>query len=303
MIRFLKFLFRIIIFLTILGAIGIAVSFSVKWVQEDEFIVEIDNSNKVVKRCLGPGIQFTPWALNFKNVKIKYFPIFGIRNFDVSVMLPQLAELNDKTYSLTIPVDLSYTVIPKKFTIQYSQLDSDLVYSKLNSMIISEFSKEINSMFSEDYNSENIESYFSQIESNVFKNIQKNSEIYGIKITALRRSGGIKFPSKEAYLKGLEFKQELHELRLKQNIENEILKNSMKQKSITEDHEFDKLKKMSDIIKDNPLILKYIYIDKIQPVVNMKLPLSKSGYPLELEELDNKKVPSKKEDGDIDNLK
>ncbi|MBN1500427.1 MAG: hypothetical protein JW982_09730 [Spirochaetes bacterium] len=292
--------FRIIFTLFILAAVSAAAYYTVNIIEENEFAVEIDKKNKIVKKSYDSGIRIVYRAVDFKNVDVLRFPKKGVKEINARIFLPELADLKDDEYSISAGFEISYEIIPSDFIVEYDMINGDLVQDKLTSMVETEISRLVNSTFSAGYDAEKLANFIKVIDVESTDKIISASARYGIKIAGIKRSADLRYPSEQAYNSGLLYKTELNDLKKRQGIEIENLKHSISKMTIQEDYYFEKLKKMSSIIKENPLMLKYIYIDKIAPNVKMILPVGTSGYPLEIETR-NSENPNKS--GEIDNLK
>lgn len=276
---------------------------TVKYVKKHKFAVVIDKRNNMIAEVLEPGFSFIIRGLDYKNVSLRYFPINGVKKFNVKVMIPELADLEDDVYSIKFPVDVSYRVVPQKLNISLNDIDNDFIHSRMQSVIVSVFSKKLNNKFKEAYNPSQIEGIFIEIEADLMKEISSKIKFYGIEIVEIQRSGNVSFPGLEIYRTGLKYKKELLTLRQQNKLKREKLDNVLKMNDMSKENYRDNLKKMSALIKDNPLILKYIYIDKLVDSEKSVVPVDSSGYPLNLGNSVRTEVKKQTKSGEIDNLR
>lgn len=267
-----------------IAVLAVGAFFTVKYVKKDKIAIVIDNRNSMVDAVLSPGVSFVLRGIDYKNVSLKYFQDSGVKNFTVKIMIPQLSDLNDDTYAIIIPVDVSYVIISDKIKLTLSDLKNDFVKERLNRLILAEFSSAINKDLDKGYDPNKVEGIFEKYEKDIFENVSSKSEFYGLKIKKIQRSGNVSFPSLDVYNAGIDYKIELIELEQKKKLEKKRIDNSLELNNYRYDNYIENLKKMSKIIKENPLLLKYIYIDKLAGTIKIDLPVDSSGYPLNMNE-------------------
>lgn len=123
----------------------------------------------------------------------------------------------------------------------------------------------------------------------------------GIKLASLSAvSPGI-FPGYDEYRRGLRYAAELRDLNFENRKALEKLKYRLQEQKLKEGALYERYRHIAAIIKANPEILKYIYIDKISDNLKVIISSDKHGVPLFLEK--EKEEKSVKKTGEIDNLR
>ena len=109
------------------------------------------------------------------------------------------------------------------------------------------------------------------------------------------------YPGVAQYQEGLRFLQEMKRTSMENSREMLRVKNRLEMDRLNQKALLDKYRDMGALVKENPDILKYIYIDKMADDLKVIISSDKSGLPLFLdrEQEDTHKSPR----GEVDNLR
>lgn len=292
-----RWLIKLLIFILVIDGI----IFSVYKSGNDEIVILKDIKNNKVIQSYSSTYNFIwqgllPW--NYVVVKI---PIKSTALFNIHVKIPSLSSLNDDLYVIKQTANISY------------QLDKtnlpDPVY--LNSKNdIETYIMERSSKISETVLMGYIEPVYDK--SVILKN-EKNivdtltSELVrklknlGVIVEKLEFISPGYFPDNRLYAEGLIQNKEMRDLDFSNRKEEILLSKKLLKEKYENELYFEKLLKMSSVLKDNPDILKFIYIDKMGDKIKVIISSDKTGLPAMFNEVEDKTKPDVKRD--VDNLR
>ncbi len=110
--------------------------------------------------------------------------------------------------------------------------------------------------------------------------LEKNLAVSGLIAESVKGAGSIFLPSINLYRERLQRDAEMRAIAFENKKQEIQLKNKMDKERLSTDAYYDNLARMAGIIKDNPEILKYIYIDKIAGNIKVIVSSEKSGIPV-----------------------
>lgn len=111
----------------------------------------------------------------------------------------------------------------------------------------------------------------------------------------------ISFPSYAVYNEGVSYQEEYRAVQMRAKRDMVQLKSRLERKQAEDASRFDYLGRISDMISDNPDLLKYIYIDRIGPDVKVVISSDKELVPeLFRPEPEKSKADKKEESDDLD---
>jgi len=296
----MKILFKLLVKLLVFSAIIFGLYFSIYKSGNDEIILLKDKSDNVIQVYIS-SYNFIwqgtmPWKYTVAKISVKQSAIINIQ-----VKIPSLSSLNDDSYLIKLPVNISYQ-IDKTNLPDISHLKSKLAVENYIIEKATLISQTVLMNYMEPvYDKNNIirneKAIIEVMTSELFKKI-KSLGIIPDKIEFI--SPGF-YPDNKLYAEGIVQNKEMRDLDFS-NKKQEILLSKM---LIKEKHEnelyFEKLLRISAILKDNPEILKFIYIDKMGHDIKIIISSDKTGFPAMLSDsLDGMKPGVK---GDVDNLR
>jgi len=275
---------------------------SVKNVEKGKvYLVEDLNSGKIVS-CHREGYNFIwmsviPWQYSVYEVSLNR-SLFH----EVLISIPSLQNLKGDFYSIRVPVNLVFKIDPERI-IDISKLDNnlDLLYHDLkriaNGLFASEMNKFIFPVYSRKKVYDNFELVFSKTESG----LKKSCNAIGIDLVAMERAGVVSAPDNRNYVDGLRHLSAMRELEKENEKQVSILKNRLIKQKLSDSQLYAKLYKMSEIIKNNPDILRYMFIEKMADNVRVIVSQDNKLLPAinSLEHVDKKSGDNR----EIDNLK
>jgi hypothetical protein len=109
------------------------------------------------------------------------------------------------------------------------------------------------------------------------------------------------YPDTKLYQEALLKNREMRELDFSNKKQEILMKRQLLKEKSEFEFYFEKLSKVSTIIRDNPQILKYIYIDKMGDNIKVIISSDKTGIPAVFGETSDNSNPGVK--GDVDNLR
>ncbi|MFW5751931.1 MAG: SPFH domain-containing protein [bacterium] len=299
----MKQLIKTILIVLIISAAGYFIYSSVVIINEGNIGIAEDTGDKVVVQILQPGVNVIWRSIIPGRVDVLRLPVKGSSFFDVTIDIPPLGSLDSKYYSINVPIDFNYRLQPDSLSFDPGELKEGKQFIKntVEKVTTGEINKEFSRYLSPSYNRIMLLRQQENLVASAFKNIKKKCDSLGIEITELNVSGNISFPDNATYYEGVRYYNELRQMERNNRKELILLKNDLKKKELSRDKYIDKLKRISTIVKDNPDLLKFIYIDKLGGNVKVILSSEKTGVPfgLSLEEIKDEK----KTTGDIDNLR
>ncbi len=227
-------------------------------------------------------------------------------DIDVEAAVPPLEVLNSPLYSLKITFNIKYSIDPEKFN-DFSIINRDLkdIDKSLRDYLSKLIVKEIYQYFIPDYKAEQINSNKEEILNSIRDSLKERFQNNGFEIISVKAAGSIIYPDREIYNEGLTHLTEMRKIDKDNEKKLKLLQNRLKLEKVKNEYKYNKYKEMSKIIKENPDILKYIYIDKMADNVKVIIPSDKSGFPLDLNKKENGsgQVGSSEEGGEINNLR
>jgi hypothetical protein len=113
----------------------------------------------------------------------------------------------------------------------------------------------------------------------------------------------LQYPDRDTFFAAVKHRNEIFQLERDNEIEMKQFNKELEKKQMVDARYKRKLEGISALIKNNPLILKYIYIDKMADNIKMILPINASGYPLDLNDVGKKYSEQSDSSKEIDNLR
>jgi hypothetical protein len=301
----LKVIRLIIIFCIIIGAVW-AISAGLRSIPSERMIVIEDRYSKEALAVYGPSaynVSFIWQALIPCLYTVREVSLNHALTITARVVIPELSNLKEDYFRCEFPllVRLKYD---KLSYIDYEFLsnNSKLLKHRIKRDIENAIGMELSQYFGPVYRRDAI---LADSKIIIEKSLKKAAGFYsgtGISISA-EISGPIALPDLKLYNEGLVHSANIR--RLDQELEKE--NRSFSQRLAIERRNnaewFLKLNQISKIIRNNPEILKYIYIDKLGPNVSLILSSDISGVPRMIEESARDKFGKKMKKQEIDNLR
>lgn len=297
----MKDLIKLLLKISVFALIIYSLIFSFFRLDENEYGLVKDINNNQIVTGFKNRYNFVwqgglPWKYKVEKIELKNSSIF-----DVVIQIPSLSSLTDDIYYIRIPLNITYRI--KKDNLPDISFLSD---RKVMDQYVSTVAAGICSTMLIDY----IEPKYDRnrllqeqkrLNDDIAAEISKKLASLGVVPEKLEFLLPGYYPDTRLYDEALVRNKEMRDLDFS-NKKQEIL---MKKQLLKEKSEFElyleKLTKVSSLIKDNPQILKYIYIDKMGDNIKVIISSDKTGIPAVFgESTDNNNSGVK---GDIDNLR
>ncbi|MFA5517768.1 MAG: hypothetical protein WDA74_00795 [Spirochaetota bacterium] len=296
MISLIKTVIRIIF----LSAIVYAVLFTFYVLDDNKVGVVKDIANNQVVHLFSSTYNFvwygfTPWLYKVEKVPVKY-------NTSIEVRVPLLSGKADLEGSLDIriPLEVSYR-IDRDIMPGFSFFEN----SSKNGYLVNIGTNVCSSLFHKyiepDYRRRDIERNEEMLLDSIKTGMKFQLGEAGIIVDSINSSGAFILPSFALYREAMLKEREMKEIAFRNQIQEIHLKNNLNKEKIAVEAYYEKLSRVGEIIKKNPDILKYIYIDKLAGNIKVIMPSDKNpmseifGSDQEVKDSDLKK--------DIDNFR
>ncbi len=297
----MKTLIKLLIKLVVVSAVIYGVYFSFYKSGNESIVVLKDLKNNSVAQVytgtynvIWQGVM--PWRYAVVKTPVRYSSLVSI-----PVKIPSLSSLNDDSYLIKLPVNISFQ-LDKANIPDISYLDSKLSIEKYFIEKASLVSQSVLMNYIEPvYDRNIILKNEKQIIETLTSELMKKIPVAGILPDKMEFISPGYFPDNKFFNEGLIQNKEMRDLDFS-NKKQEIL---LSKKLIKDKHEnelyFEKLLRVSSILKDNPEILKFIYIDKMGDDIKVIISSDKTGLPAMFNDSSDGTKPGVK--GDVDNLR
>jgi len=294
-----KLLFRVMLLIIIAAAVYLYL-FSFHSIENGKVGMVEDFRNGRIVRTFDRDYNFIwqgafPWIYSVYQV-----PSERVTDFNVMIPVPQLGQLAGDSYSVIIPLSMNYSVNYKAAagmhcTGQKGSTVENHIKKKVRAYIAEQLRVYMSPVYRYVLLTANVPNVVKKACSDMKESLEKS----GINIISLGISGSIQVPDMNVYYDGLRQRNDLRMIEKKNEKELKIIRTKIERDKLLNQEFYSKLREMSGIIKENPDILKYIYIEKLVGNDVVKIIHGPDGYP---GFLDKKKI-DRPADGEIDNLR
>jgi hypothetical protein len=239
---------------------------------------------------------FTPWLYKIDKIPLQYSTSIEA---DVAI-LPGVVDSSGSP-DIRIPLEISYKInrdsLPEPSFFESSRNRKDYIVKSGREVC----SFVLNTYIEPDYKRREIERNEETILKKIKTGLVNDLKKGGIITESIESSGSIILPSLTLYREAVLKDKEIKEIAFRNKIQEMHLKNNLEKERISSEAYYEKLGKIGDMIKDNPGILKYIYIDKLAGNIKVIVTSEKNAMPVIFgQDQDDKDSDLKKE---IDNLR
>ena len=216
----------------------------------------------------------------------------------VDVVIPSLSKLKDDIYYIKIPLSISYRIDRSNPPDKTVFKDRGTINAYVKGYIEAMCSSVLINYLEPAYNRNALLKDEKILYDTIIAKLMEKLKSAGIVCDRIEIVSRAYFPEDDLYREGLVRCKELRNLDF-ENIKKEIeLKNRLIKDKTEYELYFERLYRVSALIKDNPDILKYIYIDKMGGNIKVIISSDKTGIPFMFgSPLDDKKTDLK---GDVD---
>jgi len=276
MISLIKTALRIIF----LSAIIYVALFSIYKVEEDQLgVVRELNSGRTIY-SFSNEVNFIRHGLLPWMYRVETIPVAGTAVIEVEIPVTQGIVDPGQAMFLKIPLEVAYKVnrgAPPEPDFFNSDDDRDRFLLKRAFLVSHSVLKRYLEPL---YNRSGISRDERTIIDAISSDLKNNLAVSGLIAESVKGAGSIILPSLEIYRERLRRDAEMRAIVFENKKQEMQLKNKMEKERISTDAYYDNLIRMSGIIKENPEILKYIYIDKIAGNIKVIVSSEKSGIPV-----------------------
>ena len=299
----MKKLLRKLMVILVIFILGYLAYYPVFRIEEGNFALIEDRKDGINIGVLDSGFHFIPQGVLPDRISIIKFRKRKTEFFNLKIQIPLMVEMKSEFYSVKIPVSLLYQVNPAKLSVDFHGLRSDKMYFNrfLNKLLLGYFSKEFSQYLAPFYRGSTLKDNVEKEALDVYNIMREHCQRFGIEIIELRIIGDVQIPDMNTYLDGIRFYKEIMTLEKNSKKELIIMESKLQRDKLHNAQLYQKLNEISKLIKKNPDLLKYIYINKMADKVKVIVAPEKSGMPFGLD-FRNKERDTKNKD-EIDNLR
>jgi hypothetical protein len=293
-----RFLFRLFKLALVVGIVYAAYN-CIKIIPHNKCAVVFNKGEETPVAYLNSGFNFVYQGVFPDAIVIVYFNRSDTVSVKITGVLPGLENSGDAASCVTLDVTAAYTIDPQRISITKSGLSPDFVSSETARIGNDALYYELSVLFREKYDVKKFETDWKSY-GTLSGRIKSSLEKRGITVTDITFNGLI-YPGAETYGRSLKFAAELDAVKKSAVIRLTELEKRLELREYEEKFYLNELDQVSKKIKDNPDLLKYIYITKMAETG--KLP-EKAPDPFfyDMNKPDIKAL-EKKERKEIDNLR
>ncbi len=237
-----------------------------------------------------------PWLYTVEKIELKKSSVIT-----VIIHIPSLSSLSDDIYAIRLPLNISYQIkkdnLPDiSFLTEKGNMDQ-YISSVAGSVCTSKLIDYIEPR----YNRAGLIQNQKRLNSDIAAEISRKLISLGIVTEKIEFFLPGYYPDLKLYEEALVRNREMIELDFNNRKQEILLKKQLLKERSEYELYLEKLTKVSVLIKDNPQILKYIYIDKMGDNIKVIISSDKTGIPMVFG--DSNDVNNSGVKGDIDNLR
>ncbi len=294
----MKEIIKLLIKVLFVSALIYLMAFSIYLRKEDEFLLLKDTNGKVISVFKG-RINFIregclPWkySVERRSLKSSFFST-------IILPIPSVNLLGEDTYSIKIPVEVAYRIDIDKFN-NFSAISTTDSLERLILSVAEDFLAVIlhDMLFS--YDQAKFLRNEGVFNASVAPEVKKRLSSIGIESDKFEFILPGYFPDNKLIAEAIQKTKEIRDINFNIKKQEILLKREALKERGDFDFYYEKLLKISSLIKDNPNILKYIYIDKLGGNIKVIISSDKTGLPSMFGDLSESNSSVK---GDIDNLR
>ncbi|RPI93934.1 MAG: hypothetical protein EHM32_07445 [Spirochaetales bacterium] len=252
---------------------------------------------------LGPGFDFVWQGVVPRRLEVARYALRVSEFIEARVAIPPLGELESDHYAIRVPVNAVYEIVPGSFRAVLSPAGREghpgSIFMK--GFVEKAFAASLGTYLAQGYDRNAVMRDRERIAAEAAELVKSRAAKTGISVIGLELSGPMVLPEQRTYLQGLAFLDDLREIEHNNKKELLVLQSQLEREKRRKKEYLEKLSDVSKLVKSNPDLLKYIYIDRLGDDVKVILTPEKSGMPLGLS-LDEEKTVGKRK-GEIDNLR
>ena len=299
--------FKFFLFLLVLGGCAAYVYlFSIVHPDNSRFAIVIDNERSEVIRVVGPGYTFEKQGLFPKRISWLYFPRKSSERVEIRVPIHNLEEIGNDRYAIVLPLNIHYEIILSDLSVNvFRGTDVRKAFSShIARVLTGVLTKELYRYCVPTYNRDLLARESEAVVSRAIEIARDECRKSGIALTEASLLGIVRLPELAVYADGLKYLQELRDVERANARELLQLQGKIEREKIDTEQYVKRLERIAGLVKANPDLLRYIYIDRIADKVKVLVVAERTGMPFGLDfdqGPSTPRPPAKK--GEIDNLR
>lgn len=233
---------------------------------------------------LKPGYNFLWQAVVPGRVVFFKFNKKGTELFNLNVNIPKLEDIDNSNIIIKLSMNVIYEIEFLDLFLTYSWFENGnrVINSYIKKCLEGNLKKELRSYLNPSYKRKAIIRDENRIIKNLMSNLLTQCKKVGIKIIDHAIIGSLDLPAIDDYNSELRIKNELKVIEERNKKDLIIMEGELQKAKERKEEYYNDLSKISNLIRDNPDILKYIYIDKIADKVKVIITSDKAGLPFGL---------------------
>ena len=183
---------------------------------------------------------------------------------ELNVTIPDLSELSHSRYEIKIPISVLYEIdIDNPASIEFLWSDTEDIDAKILKIIRLICNEKLYPYISPQYKRNSLLYNIRHVTQDIRNGLEQELSTHGLLLKSFSLVGALTMPSLRDYSHGKRHIAELH--KIEEINENSLkdINNKIERNKILNKQYYDKLSEISTLIKGNPDLLKYIYIDKL----------------------------------------
>lgn len=293
---------KTLITLLILAAAGYLYSTCAFLISEGSLGLVENREDGSVLRVLPAGYRFIWQGALWNRVTVLILPVRNTDLYELKIPVPPLETLESDFYSVRLPLSVTYEINPSLAGLEGTKLKrgGKPMTETAGKILESALRMELSPYLSPNYRRHDLERDRARILEKAGEVMKKNAAGRGIAVLAVEYAGIMQMPEMNTYYEGFRFYQDLLNIEKNNKKELIIIANNLQKEKIIHKQYLEKLGDIARLIKGNPDLLKYIYMDRLSGNVKVIISSDKTGMPFGLDFSDSEKKQKK---GEIDNLR
>jgi hypothetical protein len=269
-------------------------------VHTGEYGLLLNDATGEVEQVFPEGYNFVPGNISFWKHSVVFGKMKSSAVFDVRVPLPGLAEIESRHYAVDIKIQAKY-----ELDLENAHDDMlasrELLVKMLKSICRDSFESEMLPYLYPVYDSAKLELKSGEVAEKGFELVRKRCKAAGVNVYEIALIGPLRVPSPDIYREGLALAADLRKIENDSRKEQMLLENKLKKDAIEQKKYLENLREIAKVVKNNPDLLKYLYITGFSKNVSTIIAPDRSGLPFGLDFSEKGSAPKAK--GDVDNLR
>ncbi|MCL2025496.1 MAG: hypothetical protein FWG92_01675 [Leptospirales bacterium] len=281
---FLKILFLLLVALS-----GYTAFTSYNPVREGMSVIVIEESSGNAVYAATEGQRFILYKAFGWKYSVETVPLRDFLTRNIRIDIPALKDLKDDTFAVIIPLKADFSVnLPELYDLNLLKNAAEGVKKSIENELRAALNFLIGDYLSPVYRDDIIRRERETILTHLKESVSAEFAGKGIVISDLKYTSPVSLPDDKRYEEGVLHLGTLRRVFIENDKKLEELKGQLERNAMSMESLHNKYREMSLIIKENPDILKYIYIDKMAPNLKLIISSDKSALPAFLDENETK---------------